>query len=82
VVLLDAPGGDEPEIDGLRRADGLRALARHAVWLQDPDERGRQLFDPVARVVAKVPAVRLRLPRRDGWRDAVPQLVLAGASVT
>jgi hypothetical protein len=52
------------------------------VWLQDPDDRGRQLFDPVAAVVGKVPAVRLRLPRREGWRDDVPELVLAGASST
>ena len=82
VVLLEAPGGDAPEMDGLRRADALRALARHAVWLQDPDDRGRQLFDPVARLVGKVPAVRLRLPRREGWRDDVPELVLAGAAST
>jgi hypothetical protein len=82
VVLLEPPGGDAPVIDGLRRADALRALARHAVWLQDPDERGRQLFDPVAKLVAQVPSVRLRLPRREGWRDSVPEMVTASALVT
>jgi hypothetical protein len=74
VVLLEPPGGDEPTIDAMAHADALGALARHAVWLQDADERGRRLFEPVAKVAATVPAVRVRLPRRDGWRDAVPEL--------
>jgi hypothetical protein len=82
VVLLEPPGGDAPVIDAMRRADALRALARHAVWLQDPDDRGRQLFEPVAALVAKVETVRLRMPRRDGWRDAVQELVTASALAT
>ena len=75
LVLLDPPGGDDPTRDAITRADALRALARHAVWLLDADARGRALFEPVAKVVAAVPAVRVRLPRRAEWRDAVPELL-------
>jgi hypothetical protein len=77
VVLLDAPGGDAPVVEALARAEALRALARHAVWLEDPEARGRALFGGVAAVVGKVPTVRMRLPRRDEWRDALPRLVMA-----
>lgn len=77
VVLLEPPGGDTPVVEAMPRAEALRALARHAVWLEDPEDRGRQLFGAVAAVVAKVPTVRMRLPRRDEWRDAVPELVIA-----
>jgi hypothetical protein len=82
IVLLDPPGGDVAETAVLTRPDALRALARHAVWLEDPDQRGRRLFEPVARVVSKVPVVRLRLPRRAEWRDAVPESLRATASAT
>jgi hypothetical protein len=73
VVLLDAPGGDAVLREDMSHADALRALARHAVWLLDSGERGRRLFEPVAKVASNVPATRVRLPRRDGWRDAVPE---------
>jgi hypothetical protein len=79
LVLLEPPGGDAVVLAALPRADALRALARHAVWLLDPTDRGRRLFDPVAKVVARVPTVRLRLPRRDEWRDALPDLLEAAA---
>ncbi|MEY2418478.1 MAG: hypothetical protein QOG90_1158 [Actinomycetota bacterium] len=82
VVLLEAPGGDAPALDAMSRADALRALARHAVWLQDPDDRGRELFGRVAKLLTKAPAVRLRLPRRDEWRDSVPEMVTAGTFST
>jgi hypothetical protein len=36
----------------------------------------------VARVVSKVPVVRLRLPRRAEWRDAVPESLRATAAAT
>jgi hypothetical protein len=45
------------------------------VWLLDPDERGQRLFEPVAKLTTAVPAVRVRLPRREGWRDEVPELL-------
>jgi hypothetical protein len=75
VVLLDAPGGDAPTLDALSTPDAIRALARHAVWLLEPEDRGRQLFALVARLVAKATAVRARFPRRVEWRDAVPALM-------
>jgi hypothetical protein len=75
LVLLEPPGGDATTRDVMSNADALRALARHAVWLLDPAERGRRLFDPVAKVASRVQSVRVRLPRRDGWRDSVPGLL-------
>jgi hypothetical protein len=77
VVLLEAPGGDAPITKELSHADALRALARHAVWLLDPDDRGRRLFEPVTRLITGVPTVRVRMPRRDSWRDQVPELLAA-----
>lgn len=82
VVLLDPPGGDETLTEMLPVSAALRALARHAVWLEDPDERGQQLFGPVAEFVTKVPAFRVRLPRREGWRDTVPALLGSDAFAT
>lgn len=80
IVLLEAPGGEEPVREALARADALRTLARHAVWLEDPADRGRRLFGAVAAVAAQVPAVGLRLPRSDEWLDSVPGLVTAAAT--
>jgi hypothetical protein len=75
VVLLDAPGGDAPSLTPVPNATAIRALAPHAVWLGDNDERGPRLFGPTAELAAKVPTFRLRLPRRDSWLDAVPDLL-------
>ncbi|HVV38243.1 MAG TPA: hypothetical protein VHC63_16665 [Acidimicrobiales bacterium] len=80
VVLLDAPGGESPVIEPLPHADALRVLARHAVWLHEPADRGRHLFGPVAKVASSVPAVRVRLPRRAGWRDGVAAVLASAAS--
>jgi hypothetical protein len=77
VVVLDAPGGGAPVIELLARAEALRAIARHAVWLQEPADRGRRLFPPVATVVAQVPVVRVRLPHDDAWRESIPDVVKA-----
>lgn len=82
VFLLEPPGGDETFTETLPASAALRALARHAVWLEDPDARGQQLFGPVAELVSRVPVVRVRLPRRDGWRDGVPALLGSEAFAT
>jgi hypothetical protein len=75
VVLLEAPGGDDALFEPIPPPAAIRALARHGVWLGDQDERARRLFGPTAGLVAKVPTMRLRLPRSDSWLDKVPSLL-------
>jgi hypothetical protein len=77
VVLLDAPGGGDALLEPVPAAVAIRRLAPHGVWLGDQDELGRRLFGPIADLVAKVPAFRLRMPRSDSWLDEVPGLLAA-----
>src|SRR3546814_1098762 len=67
--LLDKPGGDAPEIERVATRNAIGALARHAVWLEEPETRAANLFDPVVTVASAVPVYRLRLQRSDAWRD-------------
>ncbi len=71
LVLLQSPGGESPSVESVSHPDALHDLARHAVWLGDQSQRGRELFGPTAELISKVPAVRLRFPRRDSWLDQV-----------
>jgi NAD-dependent oxidoreductase involved in siderophore biosynthesis len=75
IVLLDAPGGVAPQLRQLTRADAIRTLARHAVWLEEQDERGRRLFELVTALAARVPAFRMQLPRNDRWTENLPDLL-------
>ncbi len=78
VVLLDEPGGEVAARESLPRADAIAALARHAVWLADPDDRAARLFGLTAHLAGRVPVFRVRLPRRESWVDEIPQVLDLG----
>ncbi|HUR79004.1 MAG TPA: hypothetical protein VMZ22_13735 [Acidimicrobiales bacterium] len=82
IVVLDPPTGEVLRADEISATDAIRSLARHAVWLGEPDERGPSLFGRVARLTAKVPAYRVRLPRGDVWTNAMSDLFAAGELIS
>lgn len=80
VVLLEPPGSDAAVLERVRTRDAIGALARHAVWLEEPEDRAAHLFDPVVTVTSAVPVYRLRLTRSAAWREQLTEL-LAGESL-
>lgn len=75
IVLLEAPGGDEARVSFVSAPGAIGALAEHAVWLGDQGQRARRLFGPVASLAARIPVVRVRLPRDPGWVGQLTALV-------
>jgi hypothetical protein len=49
--------------------EALAVLARHAVWLGEPDERASQLFPRCVHLLGAVPAASMRVPLDPGWLD-------------
>jgi hypothetical protein len=71
LVVLEEPGGSVPRWQPVERPGTVEALAEHAVWLGEQDERGRHLFGPILQVTGQVPMSRLRLPRSPDWLDVL-----------
>lgn len=70
VIHLVPPGGDAPSLTTLSAAEALPVIARHAVWLLEPEERGRRSFAAAARLSSAVRVHQLQLPRSDSWTNA------------
>jgi hypothetical protein len=79
LIFLAEAGGDEVGDERLATADAVAALARDAVWLADPLDRGRRLFGPSIEFTSAVPVRRLRFPVSPAWTD---QLVAVLGGVT
>lgn len=75
VVHLVPPGGDAPSLVTLPTAEALPVIARHAVWLLEPEDRGRRSFGAGARLASHVRVHQLQLPRSDSWTDAAVELL-------
>lgn len=76
IVFLDPPAGDAPVVQSLGRADAIRELAPHAVWLGDGESGATRLFSAVVRVTAGVDAARLQLPRTSSWHEHVARVLM------
>lgn len=75
IILLGAPGGDAPELVPVPKSDAISALARHAVWLAEPEDRGRRMFGIVAALAASVPVWSLRMPLGKSWAANAVELL-------
>lgn len=75
LVLLERCTGPQVRAERLGPAAALPALATHAVWLGDPDERSRGLFAPVASAARRIEVVRLSVPTRPDWFEVVRPVV-------
>ena len=80
MVFLDEPGGTDVEQESLDTGEVVRRLARHALWLGHPDERGRRLFGPTVDVANQVRASRLRLPVSDSWLERLLAVLPPGGT--
>lgn len=75
VLSLEPPGGEETHLSSLSPPAAIEAVAGHAVWLGEHEQRARHLFGPVAAVASRVPVVRLRLPHDPDWVDQLTALL-------
>ena len=75
LVVLEPPGGSEVRLERLGRADAIREIARHLVWLGRPDERSRRLFNPLVQLATRLEVSRLRLPADPRWVDRLVAVV-------
>lgn len=75
VVVLDEPGGAQPQVERLARPAAIAALAEQGVWLAEPDAGPAALFSPLATLAGAVTVVRMRLPYAASWLDGVPALL-------
>lgn len=71
LILLERSGASRVRAERLGPAAALPALAAHAVWLGDPDDRSRGLFSPLASAARRIEVVRLSVPTRPDWFDVV-----------
>jgi hypothetical protein len=76
-VIMSEPGGVSPSSRRLERGTAIGEVARHAVWLGDPDRKAETLFGPVASFAGRVPVEAVRLPRAPGWGDQLTGLLAA-----
>jgi hypothetical protein len=68
LVLLDPPT-DQPADTALATSEEVMgALAHHTPWFEEPARRGAALWGSAVRFARAVPAMRVRLQRRDEWR--------------
>jgi hypothetical protein len=81
LVFMEPPGGEEVSATAVGEVDAVPLLARHAVWLGHPDERGRRLFGPAVDVAGQIPARRLRLPVSPSWLDRLPDVLAVPGSL-
>ena len=67
LIVLQEPGGSEVCLERLARAEAIREMARHLVWLGRPEERSRRLFKPLVQLATRLEVSRLRLPADPHW---------------
>jgi hypothetical protein len=75
IVFLERAGGDEVVYEPLSATDALMQIARHAVWLREPEDRAAGTFPGCATLVRRVPAMRLRLPVSSSWLERAAALL-------
>jgi hypothetical protein len=80
LVVLEPPSSEPSVCEPMDAGPAVAAIAPHAPWYEDPDERGPALFGHAVALTRGVPVSRLRLRRSPDWRaDAVARLeALAG----
>ena len=80
LVVLEPPSAEPSVCEPMDTGPAVAAIAPHAPWYEDPDERGPALFGHAVALTRRVPVSRLRLQRSPGWRaEAVAMLgALAG----
>lgn len=75
IVFLEPAGGDEVVYEPLSAPDALMRIARHAVWLREPEDRAAGTFPGCAALVRSAPAMRLRLPLSPSWLERATSLL-------
>ncbi|HZN14855.1 MAG TPA: hypothetical protein VFB78_11335 [Acidimicrobiales bacterium] len=78
LVFLDQAGGSDVVDVAVSAPEAVQLLARHALWLGEPDDRGRRLFGPAVDLAARLPARRLRFPVSDLWLDRLLEVLAPG----
>ncbi len=75
LVVLEPPSAEPSMCEPMDAGPAVAAIAPHAPWYEDPDERGPALFGHAVALTRQVPVSRLRLQRSPDWRaDAVASL--------
>lgn len=67
IVFLEPPGGEEPVWEPVSSDDTIARLAAQATWLHSRDSFARSVLPLIVNLALRVPAFRLRLPRREDW---------------
>jgi hypothetical protein len=80
-VFLRPPGSPSVQRDALTQAEALPLLARTILWLGDQQHRASATFGPCVRVAGSAPAMRVRLPRAEGWLEEAEPVLRAASEV-
>ena len=67
IVFLDPPGGEEALWESVPPHAAISRLIPQATWLRGQDSFARSVLPQLVNLVQRVPAFRMRLPRRDDW---------------